>query len=161
MPAMTSERIKGINVSSELVLVNIVDRADLYAAVLPLLRAIKANQINSPFVSTRTAEPESVTVSACFAKDDMPMVQKLIRQDDRLAAGTDIVSGVGLMTVYPHHSQLHIVGAALSALRDAGLPIYGMSSSISSLIFVLRYSQLPAAVAAVTDRFSLLEQGGH
>ena len=157
---MTVERIKGINVSSELVLVNIVDRQDLYVSVLPLLRAVKSNQINSPFVSTRISAPESVSLTACFAKDDMPIVQKLIQRDDRLATGTDIVYGVGLLTVYPHQSRLHIVGTALSALRDAGLAIYGMSSSISSLIFVMQYSQLQAAVAALADRFSLLEQGG-
>lgn len=65
MPAMTSERIKGINVSSELVLVNIVGREGLNVSVLPLLRAVKANRINSPFVSTRSSDAESVTVSAC------------------------------------------------------------------------------------------------
>jgi aspartokinase len=157
---MTMERIKGINVSSELVLVNIVDREDLYISVLPLLRAVKTNRINSPFVSTRSLGPGTVAVSACFEKNDMPIVQGLIRQDDRLAADTDIVHGVGLLTLYPHHSRFRIVGIALAALRDAGLTMYGMSSSISSLIFVLRYSQLQTAVAALTDRFSSLEQGG-
>lgn len=155
------ERIKGINISSsELVLVNIAAQEDFGVSLLPLLRAVKTHRINSPFVSTRSGNPGTVTVSACFGKDDMPVVQELIQQDDNLASGTDIVHGVGLLTLYPHHSRFHIVGTALSALRDAGLAVYGMASSISSLIFVVRYSQLPTSVAALTDRFSLGEQGG-
>lgn len=155
---MVTDRLKGINISSELVLMNIVDIEDLFVSFLPLLHAIKKNRINSPFLSTVFSDTGKSCVSACFTREDILKVQELIQNNDSLKAGMDIIHGVGLLSVYPHRSSLPFLGISLSALSNAGLPVLGMSSSISSLIFVLQYSHLGKAVDSLKGCFSSTEK---
>jgi aspartokinase len=158
---MAADELKGFTISSELVLINLVDLEDVFVSVLPLLQIIKQNRINIPFFSAACSDTEKPSVSACFAREDEPMVQALIQKEDRLWNRADTIHGVGLLAVYPHRSSLSFLGVSVSALRNAGLPIYGLSSSISSLIFVLPYSQLEQAVDALKNGFSCTGNGVH
>ncbi|MFH2067376.1 MAG: hypothetical protein ABIK15_19400 [Pseudomonadota bacterium] len=158
---MAADELKGFNISTELVLINMVDLEDLFVSVLPLLQAIKKNRINIPFFSAGCSGTEKQSVSACFAREDVPVVQELIHQEDRLRNRADTIHGVGLLSIYPHRSSLSFLGASIAALRNAGLPIYGLSSSISSLIFVLPYSRLEQAADSLKKGFSCIKNGGH
>jgi len=143
---MKEDRLKGVNISSELVLLNLLSLEDCFASVPPFLEALKKNKINAPFLSTSGLEKGRGAVSCCFAKKDVAQVRQLIQKNDRLKNHEQITPGVGLISVFPHRSSLTILGLSLSALQQANLSVLAMASSISSLVFVLEYHQLATAV---------------
>jgi hypothetical protein len=57
--------------------------------------------------------------------------------------------------VFPHHSNLKLLGLALYLFGKARLPVYGMASSISSLTFITDYLQLDNAVATLLEYVDL------
>jgi aspartokinase len=151
--AMEKDSIKGFNISSELVLLNINGFEDFFVSVSPLLHALKKNKINTPFLSTSFSDKEKAAVSCCFAIEDMDQVKALIQENKCLKRNSSFIPGVGLLSVFPHRSSLGVLGFSFSALGQANLSVLGMSSSISSLIFVLPYDQLTKAVDSLKGCF--------
>jgi aspartokinase len=143
---MVKDRLKGINISPELVLLNIFGLEDFFILVTPLFQALKKHKINTPFLSVSFPYHERPAVSCCFTKEDIKLVNELIQKNETLKMNAQFVHGVGLLSVFPHHSSLNILNLSISALKDAKLSLLGMSSSISALIFVLKYNQLGKAV---------------
>lgn len=143
---MEKDRLKGINISSELVLLNIFGFENFFVSVSPFFQALKKNKINTPFLSTTFSDKRGAAVSCCFAKEDMEKVKEIVQKNDSLKKNSFFIHGVGLLSVFPHRSSLNAFSLSLAALRHANLPLLGMSSSISSLIFVLKHNTLGKAI---------------
>jgi len=148
---MEKDRLKGFNISSELVLLNIFGFENFFVSVSPFFQALKKNKINIPFLSTTFSDKGRATVSCCFTKEDIEKVKELIQKNDSLKRGSFFIHGVGLLSVFPHRSSLNALSLSLFTLRRANLSLLGMSSSISSLIFVLKHKQLGKAVDSLKD----------
>ena len=154
---MEKSGLKGINISSELVLMNVYDfdeNSDLLSA---LLHAFKMNKINTPFLSTSFSQKESAVLSCCFAKQDTVQITDIIQDNETLKKNSHFISGVGLLSVFPHRSSLNALGLSLAAISRSNISVLGMSSSISSLIFVLKYYQLSKAINSLRGCFSRIE----
>lgn len=143
---MEQYRLKGINISSELVLLNIFDLEDFFILISPLFQALKKHKINTPFLSVSFPYNKRPAVSCCFTEEDIKLVKEFVQKSESLKMNSHFIHGVGLLSVFPHHSSLNILNLSISALKDAKLSLLGMSSSISALIFVLKYNQLEEAV---------------
>jgi hypothetical protein len=61
---------------------------------------------------------------------------------------------VGLISLFPHQFNLKILGLSLFALGVAGLPFYGMASSLSALTLITDYGRLDNAVAALQEHLA-------
>ncbi|MFO7560486.1 MAG: hypothetical protein R6X10_16775 [Desulfobacterales bacterium] len=143
---MEKDRLKGINISSELVLLNISGVENFFVSVSPFFQALKKNKINTPFLSTTFSAKGGAAVSCCFAKEDIERVKEIVQKNDSLKKNAYYIHEVGLLSVFPHRFSLNAFSLSLAVLRRANLPLLGMSSSISSLIFVLKHNTLGKAV---------------
>jgi len=143
---MEKVRLKGINTSPELVLLNIFGLEDFFVSISPLFQALKKHKINTPFLSVSFPHNKSSILSCCFTEEDIKVVEELVQKNEILKTNYLFIQGVGLVSIFPHHSSLNILDLSISALKDAKLSLLGMSSSISALIFVLKYNQLEKAV---------------
>jgi aspartokinase len=146
LTAVEKNRLKGINISSELGLLNLFGFEDFSVSVFPLIQAFKKNRINIPFLSTSFSHKERMATSCCFSQKDTDRVKELVRNNECLENHFRLTDSVGLLSVFPHSSSLNLLSLSLSALGQANLSLFGMASSISSLVFVLKYNELGKAV---------------
>ena len=147
-------RINGIKLSNELVQINLLNgsRAQDFRALF--FRLLNQNQINIPFVLV-TGMGEKIQSSCCVATEDINRVKKLVAMEPELKENIELFAAVGALTLFPHHSNLKLLGLSFYIIGQARLPLYGMASSISSLIFITDYSQLDNAVSTLLEYVDL------
>jgi aspartokinase len=151
MPVMTQRtKIEGIKLSNELIAIdfrNIPDSEDLISHVCELFAL---NQINMPFLSV-TRNGKKMHLSCCVSVEDKTRIKDLFHSESILSSSAECISGVGLLSIFPHQSSMKILGLSLQALGEACLPIYGLASSLSALTFVMDYTHLNKAVTSLRE----------
>ncbi len=141
--------IKGIKLSSELVLLKPSDPAKSAPVMGRLREVLSKNGINMPFVTT------GFNNSCAVSAEDMYSVHVLTSADEDLGSRLVITHGVGLLSIFPHRSSFKVLGLSMEALANAGIPILGMASSLAALTFVVGYGQLDAAAGHLADSLKL------
>ncbi len=153
---MEKVKIGGIKLSEKLVQLNLIDQDSFTASLLPLLRILKRNKINMPFISM-VFSAGSFLFTCCISSKDINYVKELVEATDTLGRQVRFIHDVGLVSVFPHRSSFKILGLSLCALANAGIPLLGMSSSVSSLTFVIKYDMLNMAAAGLVHYLDLPE----
>ncbi len=139
--------IGGLKFSGDLAQVVMTD-AHRDAGGRVLLQSLSEQQINITLLTWMTDDP-SVTMSCCIAMKDAPKVEKLARLDTRLTGRLAFHRHLGTIALFPHRARMTLLGRALAAFHDAGIPIFAMASSISTLTFVTYCRLLEAAATAL------------
>lgn len=147
-------RINGIKLSTELVQINLVNASPPENPRPLFFRRLCQNQINAPFI-LHTGMEEKIQVSCCVEADDINRIQKVIDREPCLKENMKFIPSVGALSMFPHQSNLKLMGIALYLFSKAGLPIYGMASSISSLTLITDYSQLDRAISILLEHIEL------
>ena len=147
-------RINGIKLSAELVQVNLLDRSLPQDSRTLFFRLLAQNQINIPFILV-TGMGEKIQGSCCVAAEDADRVEKLVAMEPKLTENIEFISAVGALSMFPHHSNLKLLGLSFYLFGQARLPVYGMASSISSLTFITDYSQLDNAGSTLLEYVDL------
>ena len=147
-------RINGIKLSTELVQVNLLNRSFPQDSRPLFFRLLAQHQINIPFILT-SGMGEKIIGSCCVATEDINRIKKVVAGEPKLKENLEFIAGVGTLSIFPHHSNLKLMGLAFYLLDRAHLPMYGMASSISSLIFITDYSQLDKAVSIFLEYMDL------
>jgi hypothetical protein len=99
---MTS--IKGLKISGELGLVRLraVSRS---SGLLPAFCSILAgSQMNIPFLSAEY-QAGGIQASCCVDAAHRDLLKRLLSSETALQKRTEYISGVGLLTLYPHQSS--------------------------------------------------------
>jgi hypothetical protein len=147
-------RINGIKFSTQLVQINLLN-ASLSENIRPLFfQLLSQNQINIPFVLL-TCMGEKIMGSCCVESGDISRVKKVIDIEPALKENIEYISSVGALSIFPHRSNLRLLGLSFYLLGKHHLPLYGMASSISSLTFITDYSQLDNAVSILLEYMDL------
>ena len=149
--------IAGVKLSGELLQINISGFSNALDAKLELSRLLSANRINMPFLSGVHLEERS-QATGCVAAEDGGRVRELIHADSKLRHRAEFLPSVGLISLFPHQFSLKILGLSLFALGAAGLPLYGMGSSLSALTWITDYAHLDHAVAALQEHLAVPEE---
>jgi hypothetical protein len=142
--------IAGVKLSGELLQINISGFSNALDAKLELSRLFSANRINMPFLSGVCLEERS-QAAGCVTAEEEGRARELIHADPKLRHRAEFFPSVGLISLFPHQSSLKILGLSLFALGAAGLPLYGMGSSLSALTLITDYAHLDHAVAALKE----------
>jgi len=79
---------------------------------------------------------EKIQVSCCVEADDINQTKKVVAEEPKLKENVEFISSVGALSMFPHRSNLKLMGLAFYLLGRAHLPMYGMATSISSLTFI-------------------------
>jgi aspartokinase len=141
-------RIEGINLSERLFAV--------YFHVLPKFnetldgycRILAEHQININFLSTGSVDNKGWMI-CCVAEEDADLLRELIGSEIELSIHVDFVPSVGLITIHPHQNNFKIFGATIRAISESGVPLYGLTSSISAFSLLTDYRYFKKGVQAL------------
>ena len=151
---MSGMRIKGLKLSEELCLVRLRRTAPAGRMVPAFCSLLAGSRLNTPFLTTEY-RAGSVVAACCVAAADRAQLERLVAVDPELSGAVTFTRGVGLLTLYPHQSNLEMFGRSLRVLVKAGLSVYGLASSIGALTYVLNYDGLDRAAKALQACFEL------
>lgn len=143
-------RINGIKLSTELVQVHIFNLFFPQDSRALFFKLLAQYQINIPFILVR-GMGEKIRGSCCVAAEDINRIKKIVAGKPKLAENLEFIPGVGMLTIFPHYSNLKLLGLSFYLFGKLRLPVYGMASSISSLTFITDYSRLDEAVATLLE----------
>lgn len=148
------EKIKtgGVKVSDELVRIHIADPSPHEQGGRRLCSILAAEKISMSFLTIDRTGGE-VRTSCCIDREHEDRVRGLVQSDKALKDHARFTPAVGLLTIFPHQSQLQMLGICLYALGKADLMIMDLSSSLAALSFVLRSMDLKAALTALSQFF--------
>jgi len=139
-------RVNGIKLSTELVQINLLNASLPENSRSLFFQRLSQNQINVPFILL-TGMEEKIRVSCCVEADDINRIKKVVTAEPNLKENVEFISSVGALSMFPHRSNLKLMGLAFYLLGRAQLPMYGMATSISSLTFITDYSCLDEVVS--------------
>jgi hypothetical protein len=141
--------IGGLKLSLELIQIRLFSNA--VWPVTEIFRRLTDQQVNLIGVILDAVDGQLTGV--CYISvEDRPAAEKALQPFEGFYA---LQSPVGLLTIFPHQSRSELMGCILSVLTQAGLPVYGIASSLSSLTFTTDYQRLDDAVAAVCQVVTL------
>ena len=147
-------QIGGIKTTSKLIQLTLLDQDNFVSAISLFFSALNKNKINLSFVST-TFMQGKFQATCCVLSEDKKRIMGIINTFERLKKQIQFIDGVGMLSVFPHRSSLNLLGLSLYALGNARIPLFGMSSSISTLTFITDYTQLSKAVASLLKYLDL------
>ena len=90
-----------------------------------------------------------------MAAEDIHRIKEVVAGEPKLSEGLEFVPGVGTLSIFPHHSNLKLLGLSFCLFGRQNLPLYGVASSISSLTFITDYAQLDNAVSILLEYMDL------
>ncbi|MGD9211231.1 MAG: hypothetical protein PVI90_10665 [Desulfobacteraceae bacterium] len=136
--------INGLKLSSELVLLQLESSTNVEDSLAKVCRVLGDNSINILFISTTTSSGDLCGI-LCIDSGKKHHAQQLISQLPNLKNTIKITSSVGLLTLFPHQSNLKLVAVVMQQLGENKIPIYGMGSSIAAITFVIDFHRLDDA----------------
>jgi hypothetical protein len=143
--------VGGLKLSPELVQIRLVEN-DLFP-ITEMLQRLSDRQINLIGVIFDASEGHLAGVCNILAEDRLPAEEAL----HSFTGCFEVSSSIGMMTIFPIQSRRDLLHSLLSALGQAGLPVYNFSSSLSSLTITTDFHRLDEAVAAVSRVIDLPE----
>lgn len=143
----------GVKVSDKLLRIHIADLLQGEKSADRLCRILAEEKISIVFLTMDRTGVHRRT-SCCVDIAHEKRVRALIESEKALRERACFTGAVGLLSMFPHQSQLQVLGGSLLALGEANLPILDLSSSLAALSFVLRYTDLETALTAL-GRFFL------
>lgn len=140
-------RLGGITLSDELVQLDIQDSRDGNERFLALLRRIACAKVAIPHLHQARAGGKMQS-TLCLAAEDFT---SLSRDPDGELGGPwcSVRRSVGTVSLFPHRFDLALYGRVVHVLQKRGIPVHGISSSVSALVIHTDYSLLEDVVAAI------------
>ncbi len=141
--------IGGLKLSLELIQIRLFPDAGL--PVTEMFRRLADQQVNLIGVILDAVDGQMTGV--CYISvEDRQAAEQALQSFEGLY---ELQSPVGLLTIFPHQSRSELMGRIFSALGHAGLPVYGITSSLSSLTITTDYRRLDDAVSTVCQVVTL------
>lgn len=146
--------ISGLKLSSGMVALTVRPEARNSGLFPRLCRALADARINLTFIAV--SEMGSLPCSlCCIDLHDQARTAEVLASDDRFKDAVGTITPVGIVTCYPHHFSLRLLGSALDALAGQAIGLHALSSSISSICFVIDFVRLQEAERALRRCFGL------
>jgi hypothetical protein len=135
--------IGGLKLSLELVQIRLLPSAGLTGN--EMLGRLADHQINLFGVALDAADGQLAGI-CCLSEKDRLTAMRALRPFE---GSYEMLSPVGALTIFPIQARLALMARLVAVLGTAGLPIYGMVSSLSSFTITTEYQRLDEAVSAV------------
>jgi len=146
------EKIKtgGVKISYKLLRICIVHPISSNNETSRICRILAEEKIPILFLTIDRKGGDFCT-SCCVDLEHEDRVRALIESEAVIKDHARFTPAVGLLSMFPHQSQLQVLGVSLHALGKANLPILDLSSSLAALSFVLKYEHLKRALTALSE----------
>ena len=168
--------IGGIKFTENIALLSITEPIDKADTAPLFFRFLSENEINI-FMLSRVMDDKAVRTDCTVSEDDLDNIYKLIfsnREKSGFSKKPDflilakmrkpeikerlkVLHGLGAISVYPHKSRMKLLGKILFAFGNRKIPVYNMTSSISSFTFLTDCNCLNKAAEALEENFRLPE----
>ena len=120
-------------------------------------RILASQKSNIAFLTYKTNKDRCCQVSFCLNQDLFPRASTILNKGLRLPTVWEIESRehVGMITVFPRHSAMTILGVVMASWGAESIPIYGIANSLSAVSFITDYRVIDKAVEVVQDSLQL------
>lgn len=146
--------ISGIKISPPVLALQLRSDPTTHDWTPRLCRLLSTARVNIAFMTAVGAGPGARTL-CCIDPEQRNQVVRLIARDPHLNAFVTFGHKMGLLTLYPHRGSLQLLGRVVQTLRDAGIPLHGLASSIAALTLATDFERLEEAAARIADHFEL------
>lgn len=147
-------RIEGAKLSQELITINLRYPAYIDKNLSRFYTYLSDYQINILFLST-LCEDKNYQVTCCVDSEAGDIIHSLIKSETDFSSHAEIIEQTGLLTLFPHHFNLKILGLVLDIIGKSSFPLYGATSSLSSLTFILDFCDLDRAVDHLREKIEI------
>ncbi len=152
-------KIGGLIENKDLTLYRITTLNDEPGAAGVILKFYARRGINLEFITESSAMDGNSVMAVCIKNEFVPQVEAFMKDNKQAVAPYHIQKQEHMATlgIYgPHFREKPAIAARFcSLLGSAGINIYGISSSISSVCCVIDAHQLEKGKAAILQRFEL------
>ena len=123
---------------------------------ISIFSLLSENKTNISMLS-RIMDDKSIRTDCSVAEDDLHKIYNLISPFPELKERMKVLHNLGAISIYPHQSRMKLLGKILFAFGKRKIPVYNMTSSISSFTFLTECDCLDIAVEALEENFMLPE----
>jgi aspartokinase len=126
--------------------------------IVPRASKLLASQkINIAFLTYNQLNHEFHQLTICPHQCDFTRSSEIINTKGTLPRGWTIQSRehVGILTIYPHHSPIQIIGCVMVLWAAQSIPIYGIATSLSAISFITDYHVIDKGIVAIQNSFQL------
>ncbi|MFC1857209.1 hypothetical protein ACFL9U_04185 [Thermodesulfobacteriota bacterium] len=147
-------RIGGIKLSRELILLKQSFSVADNPSIFPIYARLAQGKINITYLSA-IQKGKLIHISCLAANEEFNQIQCLQHADSNSDDHIEILPGKSTLSLFPHQGRFDLLGRILGAFGEAHIKLYGFSSSISALTFVIDYNQQETAVSAIIEYLEL------
>lgn len=146
--------INGLKLSEPLIAIWVDDEDQTVERLFLFCRVLAKNEINLAFLTSTIAGDPQPTL-CCIDPKDQAVAAEWIDRSEVLKKCVRFGGAVGVITFYPHHFSLKLMGLALQVFSQNGISVHGVASSIAALSFVVDFDHLEEAGRLLTETFEL------
>ena len=114
----------------------------------------RGQRINVVYMTLSSADMDGWDAALAVTADAWPLAQPVI-ESAGVSSRAMVRAPVGTLTVFPHRSRPALLECVLDAFGTAGLPVYNIASSLSSLTFATDYDRLDQAGSILRNKTQL------
>jgi aspartokinase len=155
---MEKVKLGGLKQSLELCQFDLTGSANLSENMVWKISTLLASQkINIELLTYNLKRNNNQQLTLCTSQDTCIKVSKLLGKDGCLSTGWRIHcrEHVGVLTLFPHHSVLKILGIVIASWASQSIPIYGITTSLSAISFITDYHRVDLGINAIQNSFQL------
>jgi len=135
---------------------SIQDRPGIAGAVL---RLFAEKEVNLEFITESNCAEGTAVISICIASDNVDSIDKILHERPEILSSLNIskVENVSMLGIYgPHFREKPAIAAKFCLLMGSSqINILGISSSISSVVCIIKNKEVEIAKNVLLDVFEL------
>lgn len=148
-------KLGGIKLSGELVQIDFQESGPSSEKLIAVLSRITAAEITIPHLHQQQF-PDGIHTTICIAAENFTKLAKEAETELRREK-CKITSSVGTITLFPHRFSLLLCSRIVHVICRAGIPLLGISTSVSAVVIHCDYHHLDKAAEAILTEFELPE----
>lgn len=120
-------------------------------------KALAAEKINIEFLTYHSRKGGDYQISICVNQDKFYSTSNIFRKKGYLPVSWEVRSRekIGMVTIFPYHSALAILGVIMATWGENSIPVYGVATSLSAISFLTDFQAIDKAVEIIQGSFQL------
>jgi len=120
-------------------------------------RLLASRRININFLTYNPNRNSYHRLTFCVNQEKSLNTLKILKEEGSLPIDWQVNcrEHVGIISVFPHHSAIRMLGNIMVSWAKQSISIHGISTSLSAISFVIDYQLMNKAVEVVQDMFQL------
>ena len=120
-------------------------------------KALASEKINIEFLTYNSSKDGVYQISICVNQDKFYSTSKIFQKKGCLPVNWEVSSRekIGMVTIFPYHSALAILGVIMATWGGNAMPIYGVATSLSAISFLTDFQAIDKAVEVIESSFQL------